>query len=278
MNGPRTGSRWRRLVKPAARPAMQFLFNRIRPLSSAPDPVPILLYHSLDESGSDLSLSPREFRRQMAWLHRHNYRVYTVAEYAVALAGSGLQRPAAVITFDDGYTNFLTHARPVLERYGFRAAIFIQTGYLGRTSGDFSLLDLPLLDSGDLAALAAEGHEIASHTVNHPCLPRLEPPRARKEIEDSRKILEEITGRPVLSFAYPRGAYNRETVELVRAAGYRAAVTLRPGNRGRAEDIFTLPRVTLRPRDGLAYFRLALGPFFERYHALFQLPVPIGES
>lgn len=275
MIGSTIDSRWRQLLKPAVRPVMIYFFNLFGSLSSLPSPVPILLYHSLDESGSDLSVSPGEFRQQMDWLKSRRYRVYTLAEYADALTGVGLKTPAVVITFDDGYANFLTEAQPILNRYGFRATIFVQTGYLGRTSGGFSLLDLPLLGRGDLAALAAQGYEIASHTVTHPCLTRLERSRARAEIVDSRRILEGIIGRPVVSFAYPRGAYNREIVELVRAAGYLSAVTLRPGNRGRPEDIFTLPRITLRPRDGRAYFRLVLGPFFERYHALFQLPIPV---
>ncbi|MDP8236311.1 MAG: polysaccharide deacetylase family protein [Candidatus Erginobacter occultus] len=273
MNGAAGNSRLRRLIKPAARPVVQFLFNRLGPLSSSPAPVPILLYHSLDGSGSDLSLSPEKFRRQMAWLHRHGWRVLTLSGYAAALKGGTLRPPAAVITFDDGYKNFFAQARPVLDRYGFKATIFIAADFVGRSSGSFSLLDLPLLDRSELAALSGEGHEIGSHTLSHPSLPRLTADRSRREIEESKTVLEELTGEEIGSFAYPRGDYTAGIVEMVRTAGYQAAVTLRPGNRGRMEEIFTLPRVTLRPGDGLGYFRLALGPFFGRYQRLFQLPV-----
>ncbi|MEO8428853.1 MAG: polysaccharide deacetylase family protein [Verrucomicrobiota bacterium] len=70
--------------------------------------------------------------------------------------------------------------------------------------------------------------EIGAHTVNHPFLSDLPVTGQRVEIQESRRILRELTGRPVPYFAYPSTDYSRETINLVKNAGYVAAFALAP--------------------------------------------------
>ena len=90
------------------------------------------------------------------------------------------------------------------------------------------------------------GMEVGGHTVNHPMLKLLDDRQAREEIVGGKRQLEEITGAPVTLFAYPVGKpgrdYGRRDVELVREAGFRAAVSTVGGVASRGSDLFQLPR------------------------------------
>lgn len=262
----------RSLAKPIAKPFFLNLFNLFQHCQSASSPTAILTYHSLDESGSVISLSPEKFYRQMKFLHSRGYRVYTLKEYAELLGKrQPVIKPSVVLTFDDGYANFMEEAYPILRKYNYRATVFIQTDYIGKRSSFTLDLDLPLMGPEAIALLAVEGFEIGSHTLSHSSLPRISLTRAEIEIARSKEVLENLTGRKVHSFCYPRGEYNREIIELVKKTGYQAAVTLNPGNKNSSDDLFALRRVTIRTRDELAYFRVALGPFFDIYNRWFQL-------
>jgi peptidoglycan/xylan/chitin deacetylase (PgdA/CDA1 family) len=103
-----------------------------------------------------------------------------------------------------------------------------------------------MMTPDQVAKLHREGMEIGAHTVNHPILASLSDDEARSEIVASKRILEEITDAPVVSFAYPNGKpgvdYTAQHVRLVREAGFRAAVSTLPGVAHRGSDIFQLPR------------------------------------
>src|SRR5215831_16583733 len=97
-------------------------------------PIPILTYHSIDDSGSVISTSPEVFRRQMECLHALNCKVISLKEFArVINEGAGLPRRTVVLTFDDGFRNFAAEAFPVLRRYGFQATVFLVTDTAGAT-------------------------------------------------------------------------------------------------------------------------------------------------
>lgn len=73
--------------------------------------------------------------------------------------------------------------------------------------------------------LAAEGHEIGSHSLTHPLLPELDNDALREEIAVSRTRLAKATGAEISSFCYPNGSYDERCVAAVRDAGYSCAVT-----------------------------------------------------
>jgi peptidoglycan/xylan/chitin deacetylase (PgdA/CDA1 family) len=96
--------------------------------------------------------------------------------------------------------------------------------------------------------LCASGMEIGAHTVTHPILAQLGPERAEREIRDSKRRLEALTGRPVTVFAYPNGKpgrdYRREHVGMVRELGFEAAVSAAWSVAHAASDSHQLPRFT----------------------------------
>ncbi|HXF46700.1 MAG TPA: polysaccharide deacetylase family protein [Burkholderiaceae bacterium] len=127
-----------------------------------------------------------------------------------------------------------------------------------------------MMRAEQVARLAASGMDIGAHTVTHPILARLSLAQAREEIESSKAALESIVGRRVALFAYPNGVpqqdYRAEHVELVRTAGFDAAVCTAWGVARPGADPFQLPRFTpwdrTRPRFAL---RLARNLSHTRY-------------
>jgi peptidoglycan/xylan/chitin deacetylase (PgdA/CDA1 family) len=116
------------------------------------------------------------------------------------------------------------------------------------------------LNGEELGSLASRRLvEIGSHTVSHPVLSLLPAVDQWREVDVSRRTLESWLGRPIRSFAYPYGArrhYSRETVGLVRRAGYLRACASFPGTVHDASDPFELPRLQVRDCDGEAFERM----------------------
>lgn len=75
---------------------------------------------------------------------------------------------------------------------------------------------------GQLAAAGGLGIELAAHTHTHPYLDKLPLEAQRVEIDQGKQILEKSSGRAVRFFAYPSGAYNLDSIALVKAAGFQA--------------------------------------------------------
>ncbi len=93
----------------------------------------ILMYHRIDAPPFDpwgLSVSPARFREQLEALAVRG-PILPVDELVAAIAARDLQRHAAAITFDDGYADNLTVAKPILEALGVPATVFLTSGAIG---------------------------------------------------------------------------------------------------------------------------------------------------
>lgn len=119
-----------------------------------------------------------------------------------------------------------------------------------------------MMRSDQVRDLQRRGMQIGAHTVSHPILRDLPRQAARDEIVASRSRLQDILGEPVTLFAYPNGKpgedYSPESVELVREAGFEAAVSTQWGCSTAATDRFQLRRFSPWNRDRLRFgLRLA---------------------
>jgi peptidoglycan/xylan/chitin deacetylase (PgdA/CDA1 family) len=114
-----------------------------------------------------------------------------------------------------------------------------------------------MLDSTSVNTLASLGVDVGVHTVNHPILARTSSDQAWEEIVESKRRLEELTGKSMRLFAYPNGKpgqdYSREHVSMVQQAGFDAAVSTAWGPATRQSDIFQLPRFTPWAREPLKF-------------------------
>lgn len=106
------------------------------------------------------------------------------------------------------------------------------------------------------------GHSIGAHTIHHVWLPAETREARRREITGSRAALEQLLGRPVDMFSYPYGVFDEETVDTVRSASFRAAVTTRRDVVRPGCDLLRLPRWEVGACDG-KQFAARLRSMFE---------------
>lgn len=226
---------------------------------------PILMYHHVDERWQEwkLSVSPESFTRQMEFLKAHRYRVLPLAEYIELLKNKKpIPRKSVVITFDDGYDNNFTEAFPVLKKMGFPATIFVQVGAVGKKG---------YMTWDDIMILLENGIDIGSHTVDHGFLPDLSDAEARREIYESKALLENRLQRPITTFSYPGGGFNAAARQHVIDAGYVGATATHPGAHKPYpdDDPYALKRIRIsRTSDNLFVFWLQLSGFYTHYEEI----------
>jgi len=189
----------------------------------------------------------------MEYLRRARYRSLPLSEAARRLASPGeLPERSVVITLDDGFRDNYERAFPILLGLGFTATVFLTASYIGTdrlptlTGTDF--VPRPL-DWGQVKEMHAQGIEFGSHTLTHPMLSRLPLTEARREIAESRLVIEDRLGAPVRLFCYPRGDFNEGVKQIVREEGYVAACTTLPGTNDRRTDLLALRRTYVGRRD-----------------------------
>jgi len=228
----------------------------------------ILTYHSVDASGSAISIDEAAFRDHVRWLASGVVSVVSLE----TLAGPGAPDEALALTFDDAFQNFADQAWPLLRGHGLPVTLFIVTGHAGRTNAwggreTPGIPTLPLMDWDALGRAAEEGVTLGAHSRTHPDLRRQDDAGLREELAGSAEAIAERTGRRPACFAYPYGAVNARVAE---AAGdtYRLACTtaLRPLEA--RETTLQLPRLDtyyLRDTARLATWGSA---GFRRYLAL----------
>lgn len=209
----------------------------------------ILTYHSIDESGSVISIDRDTFRRHVEWLEASELEVVPLDRVLQeGVAGDGV-----AITFDDGLTNFAAEAWPVLRDHGMAVTLFIPTDHAGATNAwedpkRSGIPRMPLLDWSAIAELAGAGVEIGSHSRTHPDLRGLSDDRLADEVVASADRIAAETGRRPGSFAYPYGRLDERVRDRV-AACYRIGVTTELRGVAPDDDPHRLPRL-----DGY-YFR-----------------------
>lgn len=165
----------------------------------------------------------------------------------------------AVITFDDGFRDFATHAVPALAEHGFPATNFIITGSAG---GRFK--DRECLSWAELRDLQTAGISFGSHTVTHPRLWELDDSNLHGELIASKRTIEDQLGSPVETFAHPyafpraNAHYVDRYSAAVRSSGYRVGVTTSLGCAGPGDDVWTLKRLPANGADDAALFHAKL--------------------
>jgi peptidoglycan/xylan/chitin deacetylase (PgdA/CDA1 family) len=118
-------------------------------------------------------------------------------------------------SWDDGHPSDMKLAE-LLQKYGIPATFYVAPKNRERTT----------LSPKQIQEIAAN-FDIGGHTYTHAYLPGLSEDEAFAEIKGGRDCLEEIIGREIHSFCYPRGAYNSDVIKLVKKAGFQGARTIK---------------------------------------------------
>jgi len=221
----------------------------------------ILMYHSIADSSDDaFSVSVGAFREQISWLSEHGFEVIplSILVRSIQTRSNGNLRKKVVITFDDGYKDFLDNALPILLDFRAPATVFLVTDLLGgNASWNESGKHVPLMSEDEVRCIKAQGISLGSHTATHANLPLLNHEDLRRQLADSRDTLS-FLGESFYAFSYPWGQWSSQVVDAVKAAGYECAVAVGGQMRMAAINTYLLPRIAMGRHMDLKRFRLHL--------------------
>lgn len=214
----------------------------------------VLMYHAIgspalgDELGL-FSLTPSYFETQVDHLATYyRDRIYAL-EPGFVPCDDALQ---LAITFDDGYLDNLTVAAPLLVERGLPYTVFVIADHVRDRRNGF----LDPLSLRELAALP--GVMIGAHGASHHPLTRCDDRKLQSELVGSRRYLEDLIGRPVLTMSYPHGAVDRRVRQATADAGYRLAACSYADINRPGRDPHLLARTEVLAGDNLRIFRQKL--------------------
>ncbi len=250
--------------------------------------VPVLAYHDVvaGKPTDDYVISADAFREQMQYLHRQGYRPISLRSYSDAAAGkTPLPGKPILLTFDDGLKSFQTLVLPVLETFGYPAAVAVVTGWMdGR--GVPGNLHGRIMNWDDLRAVGRSplveilAHSDALHGDVRATLSGINGPAAvtRRYIESTGKVEEESayrgrirrdleraagrirteTGRSPRGIAWPYGFYNQPIAADAGASGMTWQLTI-SGERASLEDYPHIRRIPVYRVHSLRDFEHIIG-------------------
>ncbi|WP_060583518.1 glycosyltransferase [Aeromonas schubertii] len=222
--------------------------------------MPVIMYHRFIDHESEKGvhgtwIPAAMFEKHLKLLKRLGYETLTFRDLAEKGFIHRLEygKKYLMITVDDGYLDNLTRMLPLLEKYGYKAVVYVVTGEdHNRWDVEYPTnpdTRVPLMNSEQLKALVASGHvEIGGHTLTHPRLSQLSSDQQAHEIGENKRQLEALLGHPLLSFAYPYGDLNEGAKAQAIAAGYRYAVATNSGPRAMHRDPYQIRRIAIFPR------------------------------
>ena len=203
----------------------------------------ILTYHSIDSSGSPISISDEAFRSHVRFFGSGRVAVVPLAD----LPNLPDEKDAVSITFDDGFLNFTSSAMPLLSHLGFPATVFVVSDAVGGSNAwrgrpSPGIPTLSLMSWADIGRVRDAGFEIGAHTRTHPYLTVLSQPQVEDEMAGCvDRISSELGERP-RRFAYPYGDLNDAVCAVARRTFAHSVTTeLRPLEP--EDDAALLPRL-----------------------------------
>ncbi|HXH08792.1 MAG TPA: polysaccharide deacetylase family protein [Alphaproteobacteria bacterium] len=235
------------------------------------DRVPALVYHRFlpkakVDTGEIIDHEPTyvsydtAFAEQMAYLDREGYTTISLGEFVAFQDGEASLPPKPIIlTFDDGFMSIYRYAFPVLKQYGMKATVFATPDPASENFTKQAGVDAPLTPE-QMREMSDYGIAIESHGMTHRYLTEMPPELARWELEESKKVLERIVGKPVQFLCIPSGAYNRTVRRLAKEAGYKAVFGMMKGSNHARSDRYALRRMVIARDFTLADFHAVLHP------------------
>lgn len=206
--------------------------------------VPIIMYHYIHpnpDSKDRLTVSPETFDQQMRFLKERRYNVISLEKLATLIKDKKkIPSRTIAITIDDGHKDIYNYAFPVLKKYNFPATVFVIIDEIDRPQDD-------RLNWNQIKKMQDSGVvTIGSHALGaEPLINIQSEEELKRQIFESRKILEEKLKKEINTFSYPEGFFNAKIKKMVMDAGYKLAVATTPGIHSPSDDVFALKRVRI---------------------------------
>lgn len=214
----------------------------------------ILLYHAvgtrLAHDRYGISIEQRLFERHMDILAReaHDFHLTTFDDTR-NFATTFLR---VAVTFDDGYRDNLHVAAPILLKRNIPFTVFVTSSFVGKTSDGY-------LSAAELKELSALPNvTIGAHGATHIRLAECDNATLRRELNESRRRIEDIIGRPVTAVSYPHGSVNLRARAAAAQAGYTTGGCSRFDINEAKRDRLLLNRCEIVAADSARVFKQKL--------------------
>lgn len=211
--------------------------------------VPILMYHEIgDPEGpwESLYVSEVNFRNQMEYLKKNGYNTITLSDLQKNRAGLRRLPPKPiVITFDDGYSSMYSLVYRLFKESEMKGVFYVYPKKFGSWNS---------LTEEEIKEMAANGMEIGSHSMSHLNMHKMGEKQLKYEVGESKRILEDITGKPVESFCYPAGRLSESLIKELINSGYTNAVTTKYGMYREEDSVYKIKRIRINYSDSLNVF------------------------
>jgi len=201
--------------------------------------------HPSDHHG--LHVRAARFEAQLDYLRRY-YKVISLADFLKARENTrSLPDYSVVLTFDDGYRNFLTAALPRITARDMPVSVFLITDRI-RSKDPRNLKewsesdDETFLHWDEVKELQLKGVEFGSHTCSHAKLSELATAEAERELRVSYKTIASHLSQTRMPFAFPYGSYSDAVIAMTRTLAYTCALTTDAGINSCLTDPFMLRR------------------------------------
>jgi peptidoglycan/xylan/chitin deacetylase (PgdA/CDA1 family) len=184
--------------------------------------IPILLYHALFEGKANpekYAISADTFEQHINYLSGEGFESISFNAFLDGFQPH-FRKKYVIITFDDGNYSDYSNAFPILKKYSFVATFFVTVGRIG--TRDY-------LDWDHLKEMTDGDMSVQSHGLNHLFLSDLSKDNLRKELTESKKMLEDKLSLPVDFISLPGGFYSRQVLKATQGAGYKGVATSGPG-------------------------------------------------
>ena len=218
------------------------------------------MYHSIsdhveNEKHNKWRVKPKDFESQLSWFHKNNWKSFTISELVKL---DTIPEKSFVITFDDGYEDNYLNAFPILQKYNFKATIYLVPNQKTNHWEEKNTRILSnLLSEKQILSMQNSGLiEFGSHSLSHVNLSKIDDIQLEKELIGSKKEIEKIINKECEAFAYPYGKFDEKIVKAVENAGYKNATVVKRGLFKKEDNLFTIKRIGILGTESFFDFLL----------------------
>ena len=226
--------------------------------------VPVLGYHHLAADADKWRTYPFDpwtsslssFERQMQYLYENGYQTISLDDFYAWYKGEkSLDNKTVLLTFDDSYYSTVALAKPILQKYGFQASVFVIGKSIPAEMTEYaapekSHIPAPLLKSDATLQFYSHFYDLhrkingvyAVHAYEQPAI-LTDILRAGKEVSTDY-------------MAYPYGEFNDRAQTACRQAGVRLAFSYNQwSDAQRTDGCYALPRYSVHAYTPMFLFR-----------------------
>ena len=205
--------------------------------------VPVVMYHDiLPKKEVFFDVTPEELEADFELIKSEGLTPISLHQLVTHLrTGNPLPEKPILLTFDDGYGGHYEYVYPLLQKYGYPAVFSVYTKNMGIDTGRSHVT------WEQLKTMAADPLvTISGHSKTHPQdLTKMSDEELQQEIVESKNILERELGESIDYFTYPAGKHDDRVKELVKEAGYVAALAMDDNKEifaGESKDLLAIGR------------------------------------